>query len=212
MIEVDVWADVRCPWCWIGLRRFRRAVEMVEQPVLVRRRSFLLEPKGPVSPGRPTVEVATTEWAIPAEQWAAKSEHIRSEGALEGLSIDVDGALMFDSALLHRLLKLAAEVHGVDAEEAWESAFAAHFERTEKLGDPAVLSRLASRWGVDGVEIDRALAGDRFAAEVARDLEDARRLSIHSVPTVIAADGRRVSGAATVDELARFLATTGSLR
>ncbi|MFC0862822.1 DsbA family protein [Sphaerimonospora cavernae] len=40
VITVDMWADVRCPWCWVGLRRLRRAIAHVGQDVRVRHRSF----------------------------------------------------------------------------------------------------------------------------------------------------------------------------
>lgn len=213
MIEVNVWADVRCPWCWIGLRRLQRARATIDESVLVRRRSFLLEPQGPVSPGRATAQVATSEWAMSTAQWNAKSRLIRSEGSSEGLRIDMDGALMFDSNPVHRLLKLAAEsTEGDDLDAVWEAVFAAHFERNENLGDPAILSELVSQWGLDDSEIQRTLAGERFTDEVAGDLKEARRLSVASVPTVIASNGQRLSGNVSVDELTRFLVTAGSLR
>ncbi|WP_281242124.1 DsbA family oxidoreductase [Ruania alba] len=209
---MDVWADVRCPWCWIGLRRLRRAKAMIEEPVRVRRRSLLLEPHGPASPGRPTAQVATSEWGMSATEWEARSRHIRSAGESEGLRIDVDDAPMFDSTPLHRLLKLADEARSGDVEAVWEDAYATHFERNENLGDPAVLRALASRWALDESEVHRTLTGERFAAEVSDDVDTARRTQITSVPTVVAPDGRRVSGNASVDEVAQFLLAAGSIR
>lgn len=206
MLTVDVWADVRCPWCWIGLRRLQRARSMIDEPVTVRRRSFLLEPQGPASPGRPTAQVATTEWGMSNEQWNSRRQAIEAEARSEGLRIRMDSALMFDSSPLHRLLKLAAETMDDDrAEDAWDSAFAAHFERNEDLGDPDVLHQLASQWGLEEADVRRALLRERFTDEIAHDLGEARRLSVSSVPTVVAADGRRMRGHAPTAELAQFL-------
>ena len=108
MIDVDVWADVRCPWCWIGERRLQRTTTELGEPVRLRRRSFLLEPQGPVSPGQSTAVVATSEWGMTIAQWESKSQRIRAEGQREGLDINPDDALMFDSNPLHRLLKIVA--------------------------------------------------------------------------------------------------------
>ncbi|WP_275401897.1 DsbA family oxidoreductase [Ruania rhizosphaerae] len=209
---MDVWADVRCPWCWIGLRRLQRVKATIEESVRVRRRSLLLEPHGPVSPGRPTAQVARSEWGMSASQWEARSRHIRSAGESEGLRLNVDDAPMFDSNPLHRLLKLADEARSGDVEAVWEDAYATHFERNENLGDPAVLRALASRWALDESEVHRTLTGERFAAEVSGDVNTARLLSVTSVPTVVASNGRRVSGNASVDEIAQFLLAAGPAR
>ncbi|WP_293699425.1 DsbA family protein [uncultured Agrococcus sp.] len=213
MIEVDVWADVRCPWCWIGMRRLRRASALADQPVRVRRRSFLLEPEGPFSPGRSTAIVATNEWGLSPSQWVAKSTLIREAGSAEGLNVHADEALMFDSRPLHRLLKLAGESMKDDQlYEAWDDAFRSHFERVENLGDLAVLRGLASRWGLPHEEVERTLTGSRFETDVANDIAEARRLSFSSVPTVITKTGGRVSGSASVDELSRFLSESAVVK
>lgn len=34
-IEVNVWSDVACPWCWVGLQRFKRAVARVSDRATV---------------------------------------------------------------------------------------------------------------------------------------------------------------------------------
>lgn len=210
MVDVDVWADVRCPWCWIGLRRLRRVAAHLDQPVQVRRRSFLLEPHGPASPGLTTARVATSEWGMTVAQWEAKSQHISDEGLREGLDIDVNGALMFDSNPVHRLLKLAAATAAVDTDAAWEAVFNAHFSRHEDLGDSGVLRALGASWGFDDTEIERALDDEGFAAEIDGDLDEARHLAVGSVPTIVADDGRRISGTVGVDDLVRFLTPTGA--
>lgn len=213
VIDVDVWADVRCPWCWIGLRRLQRTTNELGEAVRLRRRSFLLEPRGPVSPGQPTAAVATSEWGMTIAQWESKSQRIRAEGRREGLDINPDDALMFDSNPLHRLLKLvAAAAEPSLAETAWDAAFAAHFGRTENLGDWDVLRSMAAVWGLDPAEVERALAGESFAEDVARDLADAQRLQVNSVPTIVALDGSQISGTASTGELARFLTGAGSIR
>lgn len=211
MIGVDVWADVRCPWCWIGLRRLQRARAALPEQVRVRRRSFLLEPEGPVSPGRATAHVARSEWGMTAEQWESTSRHIRSVGRAEGVQINLDGAVMFDSRRIHRLLKLAAATESVDTDAAWDSAFAAHFGHNRNLGDAETLRELVTSWSVDGVELEHALTGASFADEVTGDHEEARRLAISSVPTVVAADGRRLSGMAPLEELTDFLMAAGAV-
>ncbi|HIY67353.1 MAG TPA: DsbA family protein [Candidatus Agrococcus pullicola] len=212
MIEVDVWADVRCPWCWIGSRRLRRAADVAGVTVRVRHRSFLLEPDGPVSPGLTTAHVATTEWGLPAARWEAKSQQIRAQGSLEGLDIDVDGALMFDSHRVHRLLKVAAASADIDTDLAWDAAFAAQFSQGADLGDQDVLSGLALGWGLSDTAIADALTNERYAAQVDEDIAEAQSLPVASVPTIVTADGERISGASSLGDLVAFLTRVGAGR
>ena len=210
MVEVDVWADVRCPWCWIGMRRMERARVTAGVPVRARRRSFLLEPQGPARPGLLIAQIATSQWGMSAAEWESTSRRIRDAGRGEGLDINIDGALMFDSNPAHRLLKLAAASEQVDTDAAWESLFMTHFGRNDYMGDPGVLRRQAESWGLDEADADQALRGDVFADEVSADVAEAARLSVRSVPTVIAATGERISATAHVDDLVRFLQAAGA--
>ena len=44
---VEIWSDVACPWCYVGTRRFERAVEESGVDVDVVYRSFELDPSAP---------------------------------------------------------------------------------------------------------------------------------------------------------------------
>ncbi len=44
---ITVWADIRCPWRWMGHRRLRSALNRLGRKAVVEHRSFLLEPAGP---------------------------------------------------------------------------------------------------------------------------------------------------------------------
>ena len=48
-MKVEIWSDVVCPWCYIGKRRFERALEAFEgrDDVEVEWRSFQLNPDQP---------------------------------------------------------------------------------------------------------------------------------------------------------------------
>lgn len=201
MINVEVWADIRCPWCWIGHRRIQTAIATSRDDVQVRRRSFLLEPNGPTTPGRPIAEVALAEWGMTPGQWQAKSDHIRTEGLLEGLQINIDSALTFDSRPVHQLLKLAEQLRSHDMDMLWEIAFDSHFRRNYNLGHESGLRKLAREIGLGAKAFDQAISGDAYADAVMEDMRRAKQLGITSVPTVIVSDERRLSGNQSVGDL-----------
>src|SRR4051812_18440175 len=50
-LQVEVWSDVVCPWCYIGKRRLEAAVQRFDHPVEVTWRSFQLDPSAPAQGG-----------------------------------------------------------------------------------------------------------------------------------------------------------------
>jgi predicted DsbA family dithiol-disulfide isomerase len=48
-MRVDIWSDLVCPWCYIGKRRFEKALQAYEHrdQVEVVHRSFQLDPSMP---------------------------------------------------------------------------------------------------------------------------------------------------------------------
>ncbi len=210
MVAIEVWADVRCPWCWIVSRRLLRVAERSHHEVRVRRRSFLLEPAGPETAGKPIAEEAMATWGMSARQWDAKRSLIQSQARSEGLEIALDTALTFDSRPLHRLLKLVAEAGESSPDAAWDAAFAAHFHDNADLNDPAVLKSLAISWGIDPHQAERAVSGQTHTQAVLADIAEAQRLNITSVPTLIATSGRRLVGNVSTARLDEFLTSEGA--
>ena len=51
-MQVEIWSDVVCPWCYIGKRRFEEALEQFRgrDDVDVVWRSFELDPEGSREP------------------------------------------------------------------------------------------------------------------------------------------------------------------
>ncbi|WP_460778287.1 DsbA family oxidoreductase [Nocardiopsis nanhaiensis] len=212
---ITVWADIRCPWCWISHRRLGAALARVEEEqgdreFTVLRRSFLLEPTGPDHPARTVREAALTSWGVDTAGWEALRGRAEASGRAEGLAIGLDGVRNLDSRAAHRLIKLAT-ASGTDSARAWELSFAALLEHHEDLADPVALRRLGVELGLDSAEVDATLRSDGFASEVAADHRAAAELGVHTVPTVLYGD-RTLQGDRSVDELVAFLSPEGVLR
>jgi predicted DsbA family dithiol-disulfide isomerase len=48
-VELEIWSDIACPWCYVGKRRLEAALAAFEhrEDVQVRWRSFELDPDAP---------------------------------------------------------------------------------------------------------------------------------------------------------------------
>jgi len=186
------WADLRCPWCWIGHRQLGRALGHLESGTRVEYRSFLLEPAGPTRSGITVREAALSSWGFDEARWAAHSRKIVAGGTSESLTINIDTALVVDSRNAHRLLKLVAD-RELSRFEAWDSLYSRHFEFNDDIADWTVLRSVGEQVGLAGGDITMLVETDEYSAAVDDDIRDAAALGISSIPTVLA-DSVRITG------------------
>lgn len=192
---VEIWSDIACPWCYVGKRRFERALSQFEHrdAVSVVWRSFELDPSAPRRHTEPQPVLLARKYGMPLAQAEAMNARMTGEAAKEGLTFRLDRVQVGNTFDAHRLLHFAA---GLDRREALvERFFAAYLSEGEALGDIDVLVRLAADVALDAEAVRAVLASDRFADAVRRDEARAQALGITGVP-FFAIDARYgVSGA-----------------
>lgn len=204
-MQLEIWSDVVCPWCWIGKRRIERALDTFphRDQVEVTWRSFLLDP-GATSDGRPVTERLAAKYGVSLAEADAMNARVTQIAAQDGLDYHLDRAVSASTVSAHRLLHLASERGR--GEELQESLFAAYFSHGVDLGDDEELTRLAVDAGLDADEVRSLLAGDAYQAAVEADFAQARAYGINGVPFAVL-DGRLgVSGAQPVEVFAEALA------
>jgi len=192
---VEIWADIACPWCYIGKRRFEGALARFEQRerVEVAWRSFELDPAAPRTHGVSMNALLARKYGMPESQAAALNEHVTAEAAKEGLEYHLEFARPGNTFDAHRLTHLAASQRLRTV--ALERLMRAYFTEGAEIGDHATLARLVAEVGVDAGAARAVLAGDAYAADVRADERRARALGVSGVP-FFALDARYgVSGA-----------------
>lgn len=193
---VDVYADVVCPWCYIGERRLERALaQRPDLPVERRWRPFQLQPAMPEE-GVAWSEFARHKFGGLAGAQAAFAK-VSALGAAEGISFAFDRVASAPNTVdAHRLILFAAR-HGRQWEAA-EALFAAYFSDGRTLNDRDDLVAVATAAGLDAAEVRSYLAGSDGVAEVQASQDEANRLGVGGVPFYVI-DGRyALSGAQPV--------------
>lgn len=191
-MEIELWSDVVCPWCWIGKARLERALDELglTGETRIRMRAFQLDPsrrRGPL------LDVLTETFGTTPEETRERVARVTALGRELGLEMDYDGAIAAPTGDAHRLVQLAA-ADGLDP-VLMERLHRAHFAEQADLADAAVLRRLAVEVGLDPDAVAHVLASDEFADVVAADQEAAYGLGVRGVPFFVL-DGRLgVSGA-----------------
>jgi predicted DsbA family dithiol-disulfide isomerase len=204
-VRIDVWSDVVCPWCHIGLANLDVALAGFEEAdeVDVVLHSFQLDPDAVAEPAGRNAEMLAERYGRSVSEMRAQQARIASLAAERGLDLRLDATQRGNTFDAHRLLHLALE-RGVQRPLKARLG-RLHFTEGGQVGDHAELRQAAVDVGLDGDEVDAVLASDAYADAVRADIETARRLGITGVPFFVAGGRLAVSGAQPPEILGRFL-------
>ena len=182
-MRLDIFADVICPWCWIGKRRLERALKVRPQEgVQIRWRAFQLNPGMPVG-GMDRKEYLSAKFGGDG-QATRIYDVIRAAGDSEGLEFAFDRIQRTPSTLkAHRLVRLAQE-RG-QGSSMMEALFQAYFARGEDIGDREVLVDAAAGIGLVSEEVRRHVDSAEGLEAVQAEDALARRHGINGVPCYI---------------------------
>ena len=194
-MKVEIWSDIACPWCYVGKRRFERALSSFSgrDEVDVVWRSFELDPNAPRATDEPVAAMLARKYRIPVAQAEAMNARLAGEGTREGIDFRFDRVRMANTFDSHRLIHFAAVAGRRD--EMVERLMRAYFGDGASLGDFETLVGLATEVGLDGNAARLALGSDAFAADVRADEERARAFGISGVPFFAIDERYGISGA-----------------
>jgi predicted DsbA family dithiol-disulfide isomerase len=204
-LDVEIWSDVACPWCYIGKRRFEAALEQFEHrdDVEVTWRSFELDPGAPHERTGDRAERLAEKYGMTVQQAREAEERLTAVAAEEELPFRFDIARSGSTFDGHRVVHLAGAHALRDAMK--ERLLRAYFTEGELISDHDTLIRLAVEVGLDQQEVRELLAGERYAEEVREDERAAGELGISAVPTFVIDRKLGASGAQPPDALLDLL-------
>jgi predicted DsbA family dithiol-disulfide isomerase len=204
-MQVEIWSDVVCPWCYLGKRRFERALEAFDHrdEVGVVYRSFELDPSAEPGVSTPTVELLASKYGMSVQQANDAQRQMEQRAAQDGLDFRMDGLRSGNTRDAHRLLQLAKARYR-QAELA-ERLHRAYFSEQESIFDHSSLARLAVEAGLDRDEVLRVLASDEYSDAVDTDEAMARALGATGVPLFVVDRRYGISGAQPPETIVQVL-------
>lgn len=193
-VTVEIWSDVVCPWCYIGKRRFEKAVEMLRDTANIEYvfRPYQLDPTAPTGAPTPVKEAYAKKFGG-AERAEQIIGHVTGIAAGEGLEFRMDRALRANTLLAHRALWLAEATGHQHALK--ERLLQAYFCDGLDVGDPGVVADCATAAGMPRDRVLAFLQSDDGAAEVQQQLRAAAEAEITAVPTFVIEGRWAVPGA-----------------
>jgi predicted DsbA family dithiol-disulfide isomerase len=204
-MDIEIWSDIACPWCYIGKRRFEAALAEFEHrdEVRVTWRSFELDPAAPDERAGERAARLAEKYGITVERAREMERSMTDTAASEGLDFRFDIARSGSTFDAHRLVHLAAAHGRQDAMK--ERLLRAYFSEGQLMSDHDTLIRLAAEVGIDQDEVRQMLTSDRFAEEVRDDERTAMRFGISAVPTFVLDRALGASGAHPPEALLELL-------
>lgn len=196
-MRVDIWSDVACPWCWIGVTRFERVLAEFAhaEQVDVSLHSYQLDPGLPPHFDGTEAEYLAARKGLPASAMGQIFDRVVDAAASEQLTMNYDVLKVANTRRAHRLLHSAQQAGGDIALVLKQKLFGAHFADGESIWDADMLTRLATESGLDEQTARAALDDESLDQAVQADIDQAAALGISGVPFFVFAEKYGVSGA-----------------
>ena len=207
-MKINIWSDIRCPFCYIGKRKFEMALEKFEHrnAVEVEWKSFELDPGLKTQNDVNATEHLAAIKGISKERANEMQQYVKGIANEVGLDFNADKAVVANSFNGHRLIQFA-KTKGL-GNEAEEELFKAHFTEGKNIDNTEVLLQTAINIGLDENEAREMLASGAFAKEVKQDEMQAQQFGISGVPFFVLNDKYAVSGAQSPETFLQALEQT----
>ena len=192
-LHVDIFADIICPWCYIGKKRLEQA--FLKRPhiePIYHWRSFLL------NPSMPAVGMDRQDYLRAKFGHAANAVYGRIEeaGQEAGIEFAFDAIMKTpDSKPVHKLL-LAA---GAASFALSESFYKAYFLNGQDISDPLLQTELCAENDLDINQLK--LQSDSSKTQLNADLQQGQNFHIDGVPFMVFQSRFSLAGAHPPDVL-----------
>ncbi|MBC7776936.1 MAG: DsbA family oxidoreductase [Phycisphaerae bacterium] len=197
-MQVEIWSDVVCPFCYIGKRKFEQALEKfpLRDKVEIVWKSFQLDPDASAT-GTDYQKNLSERKGWSPEQAQQITKNVTDMAAKVGIEYHFEKAIAANSFDAHRFSHLAYNYGLQDAAE--EALFKAHFIEGKNIADTAILVQLGTSIGLNPTEVKNMLESKAFSDDVRKDIEEARQLRVNGVPFFVFDRKYAVSGAQAVE-------------
>jgi predicted DsbA family dithiol-disulfide isomerase len=205
-IKLDIYSDIVCPWCYIGLKRLEAAKALAPHDVTIDLswRAYQLDATVPEGGYDYHAHMAAKFGGKNAVD--AKFDQVRETGKSVGIQFNFLAIKIAPNTLnAHRLIRHVAGDKMLQ-DTVVKRLFQAFFEEGQDIGDVPVLGDLAAQCGLNAAEIELMLEGDEYLGDVQTEIANASRMGISGVPCFIFEQKYAVSGAQAPKTVANAIA------
>ncbi|MBP9115686.1 MAG: DsbA family oxidoreductase [Acidimicrobiia bacterium] len=194
-MNVDIWSDIACPFCYVGKKQFDLALHQFEHrdQVNVRYHSFQLDPDAQIDNEISAYEMLSEKFGKTQEEMRESNSRTFSDVKQYDIELNFDDMKLTNTFDAHRLLQYAVTKN--KQSEVKEQLLKAYFTDGLNIGHQDVLIKLAHEIGLDKTEVSEMLDSSDFANDVEADKYHAAELGISGVPMFVFNMEYGISGA-----------------
>ena len=198
-MQIEVWSDLVCPWCYIGFVRLDKAIIESGVPgIQVKHHAYQLDRVAAFEPRR-AVEFLAQAYGIDIEDAMALNEDVSDVAAGEGLTYKLGESLIANTLLGHRLL-VHAEKFG-KSHDLLMRLFHHNFELAEPIFSAEDLKPHAIAVGLEWEVALAALESDAYIHEVRESRNRAEEVGVRGTPYFLIDGKAAINGADSVATL-----------
>lgn len=183
-MQIEIWSDIACPFCFIGKRKLEMALNQFEHKDKIELvwYSYELDPSLPKKPtGKSFYQYLADKYNTTVDAAKAQQAKLINMAAEVGLKYDYDNLIITNTSDALRLVKFAAKYDL--ATEAEEVLFSAYFEQGKDISDKETLIILGASIGLESNEISQMLDSDKYYDKIRKDTERAdEKFNLQYIP------------------------------
>ena len=178
-LDVIVYTDYVCPFCYVGDHRIRRLAERFDVNIVWR--------PVEIHPETPPEGMSLEKLGYPPDVWEKMMTHLGNMAAEEGIPL-AERTFTTNSHNALLLSAAAREAGGEVFDLVHEGLFFSFFTQGRNIGDPKVLEEIAVGAGMSPEAFDDALMNPKYEDVLRENFVAARRHGVTGVPTFVIND------------------------
>jgi len=179
IVKVDIVSDTICPWCYIGKKRFEKAVAKLDSNAVEVQVNWLPFFLDPTLPTQSRDKMAHYKKKFGEARTAQMIPHMKEIGKGEGINFSYGGKVG-NTLNSHRLIEWSKKFGKQDA--VVNVLFEDYFEKEQDIADVAVLVRAAEKAGLNKDEAKQFLNSTELVDQIKHEVGEAYEKDISGVP------------------------------
>jgi predicted DsbA family dithiol-disulfide isomerase len=194
-MQVEIWSDVMCPFCYIGKRKFEAALSQFvhKENIEVIWKSYMLNPEMKTDTNKNSIVALAEHKGISIEESKEMHNYVVEMATNVGLKYNMDKTISANSFNAHRLTHYAKS-QGKQL-EIEEKLFEAYFILGKNIDDTNTLIGLGESVGLSKETLVKVIKGNDYAEDVRQDVYEAQQVGVRGVPFFVFDRKYAVSGA-----------------
>lgn len=205
-MQITIWSDFICPFCYIGATHLEKALGNFEyaDEVEIEYKSYQLDPNAKYEPGKTYKQTMMDQKNVSEDEIQQMNDRVGEMAKNAGLDYNFDDMKLTDTFPAHRVFQYAKEEgKGI---EYFNKLYEAHFTNGELISDVDVLTRIASEIGISQDRVKEILENEKaYDTKVVHDIYEASQVGVEGVPFFVFNNKYGVSGAQPVEVFEQVL-------